>query len=113
MFSTRAHDEALGLGSFDHDRRYLRLTKHPERFKTAFPADEVVAHGPRAGAAAYGDRSLQTDRLDIADDLPMNPFVAGSRIEDIDPCNRDHLDLLGHGRRHQAASVMVSGLKNS
>jgi hypothetical protein len=41
----------------------------------------------------------------------MNSFVSGPGVENIDPSDGDHLDMLIDCARHQAASVTISGLR--
>ncbi len=55
------------------------------------------------------DRTLEADGLDIVDDLSVLTLVTRPGVEHGDPGNRDHLDGLGAGDSHQAASATLTG----
>jgi hypothetical protein len=108
----QAHYQAVGLGRVYDDGRDLGLTEHPEGFKPALPADQIIPGWAYTLPLANGDGPLQPDRLNVVDNFAMRSSISRSRIDDVDPGDRNHLHPLVARSSHHAASATVTGSRD-
>ena len=86
---------AESRGVDDHGRNG-RLAQGLEGLESAFTADQqefFLAIGVLA--RRDGDRLLQADVFDVANDVIEDPAVALTRVEDLDLVDRNHLEIAG------------------
>lgn len=112
----QAHHQAVRLVGVDDVGGYLGLTQLDERFQPALAANQIKLFIPPICrlTATHRDRSLQADLGDVVDDLLEVPPVTHARVQDADPVDPNHLDVLpgarvvvgsGVGRQGHAASA--------
>lgn len=73
----QAHDEGIFIVDINHQRRNGGFAQRTKSVEAAFTADQQIAFRPIL-SGARGDRNgfLDTDGLDVPDDVLENPFVA-------------------------------------